>query len=73
MDTISSVCLSIISWLSNNDKVREEHFKLASIPAKITGENICDIIINVVENIVLNLSKITTDSAPNMTRIMIGA
>lgn len=68
-DITSSARLSIISRFCINDEVREELIKLASIPAKTTGENICEVVVNVIENIGLNLSKIvsvTTDGAPCM-------
>ncbi|XP_022177732.1 SCAN domain-containing protein 3-like [Myzus persicae] len=68
-DITSSARLSIISRFCINDEVREELIKLASIPAKTTGENICEVVVNVLEDIGLNLSKIisvTTDGAPCM-------
>jgi hypothetical protein len=68
-DLTSSARLSIISRFCINDEVREELIKLASIPAKTTGENICEVVVNVLEDIGLNLSKIvsvTTDGTPCM-------
>lgn len=55
----------------NNDTVCEELIKLASILAKTTDENICDIVVNFLENINLDLFKIasvTTDDTLNMIR-----
>ncbi|KAL4149839.1 hypothetical protein QTP88_003695 [Uroleucon formosanum] len=69
LNITSSARLSIISRFCINDEVREELIKLASIPAKTTGENICEVVVNVLEDIGLNLSKIisvTTDGAPCM-------
>jgi hypothetical protein len=68
-DITSSARLSVISRFCNNNEVREELIKLASIPAKTTGENICEVVVNVLENAGLDLSKIvsvTTDGAPSM-------
>lgn len=68
-DITSSARLSIISKFCNVDEVREEFIRLASIPAKPNGENICEVVINVLENIDLNVYKIvtvTTDAAPSM-------
>jgi len=49
-DITSSPRLSIISRFFINDEVREELIKLASIPAKTTGENICEVVVNVLED-----------------------
>ncbi|KAE9532699.1 hypothetical protein AGLY_009780 [Aphis glycines] len=68
-DITSYASLSIISRFCINDEVREELIKLSSIPAKTTGENICEVVVNVLEDIGLNLSKIesvTTNGAPCM-------
>lgn len=68
-DITSSEYLSIISRFCNIDEVSEELIIIISIPAKTTGKNICEVVINMLENIGLELSKIvsvTTDSAPSM-------
>jgi len=57
-DITSSARLSIISRFCINDEVREELIKLASVPAKTTGENICEVVVNVLEDIGLNLIKL---------------
>lgn len=68
-DITSSVRLSIIFRFCINDEIHEELVKLTSIPSKTTGENRWDVIVNVIENFGLDLSKIvsvTTDSSPSM-------
>jgi len=68
-DITSLEYLSTISRCCNIDQVFEELI-ITSIPANTTGENIiCEVVINVLENIGLELSKIvsvTTDNALSM-------
>jgi hypothetical protein len=51
------------------------NLKLANIPERTRGTDVCDIFINELKKLNINLKKIisvTTDRAPNMTGALIG-
>lgn len=61
IDITSSEYLSIISRFCNIDEICEELIIITSILAKTIGGNIiCEVVVNVLENICLELSKIVT-------------
>jgi len=59
-DITSSARLSIISRFCINDKVREELIQFVSILAKTTSKNICEVVVNVFEDVELDLFKIVS-------------
>ncbi|XP_050528049.1 uncharacterized protein LOC126898144 [Daktulosphaira vitifoliae] len=55
--------------------MREELLKLADITERTRGTDVCDIVVNELKKLNINLKKIisvTTDGAPNMTGAQIG-
>lgn len=69
-DATSSARLAIIARYPRGDEMREELIKLANLPGKTTGSDICEAVVNELSNAQIDLSKIvsvTTDGAPSMT------
>ncbi|KAE9536184.1 hypothetical protein AGLY_007407 [Aphis glycines] len=74
-DIKSSARLAIFARFSNGNEMREELLKLANIPERIRGTDVCDIVVNELKKLNINLKKIisvTTGGVPNMTGVSIG-
>ena len=74
-DIKSSARLAIFARFSNGNEMREELLKLANVPERTRGTDVCDIVVNELKKLNINLKKIisvTTDGAPNMTGASIG-
>lgn len=69
-DIKSSARLVIYARFSNGNEMCEELLKLANILERTRGTDVCDIVINELKKLNINLNKIIsvlTDGAPNMT------
>ncbi|XP_055380766.1 zinc finger BED domain-containing protein 5-like [Condylostylus longicornis] len=69
-DINSSARLAIFARYSKGNEIREELLKLANIPERTRGADICEVVVNELKSPNLNVKKIvsiTTDGAPNMT------
>lgn len=57
-DIKTSARLAIFARFSNGNEMREEVLKLANIPERTRGTDVCDIVVNELKKLNINLKKL---------------